>query len=433
MIAAKNSIRKALHIGKERHHRQNDKQTQERHSLSSPNHSDEANNTLQPPSSPSTSRKTSFKEKHKIFAAFHHHSSSNGDTSSPPKKASAAVSPADASSSSSVSSPSSPKTSLSNAQQSPKYVDGQLARVRIKPGHEVILRLHQLSVDVEQVIITHPTKPNKNAKDGLKVPKKSSIQPRTTGYAETGDLANLRDHHHRSRSISAQPPTTLLGTSVASSSVTVPALRGFLRGSILNANRYSPFKSTRSSRFSVVRHPPSTVYDFEGWHTVLDQKSQDAVYSLFMKAHKCYDLIPTSSKLVVFDTELPVRKAFFALVYNGVRAAPLWDSNKQEFIGMLTITDFIEILNRYYTDDSKSDGIKELEEHKISTWRETFEKDGKARALITIDPSESLHRAVQILCESKVHRLPVMERGSGNISYILTHKRLIKFLYLYVN
>lgn len=128
-----------------------------------------------------------------------------------------------------------------------------------------------------------------------------------------------------------------------------------------------------------------------------------------MKAHKCYDLIPTSTKLVVFDTQLPVclvflfiylcskqvflyyfvdklrlnlwkrraftlilscylqalvvwflfvlfikkwfifqvRKAFFALVYNGVRAAPLWDSEKQRFIGMLTITDFIKILIKW--------------------------------------------------------------------------------------
>lgn len=50
-------------------------------------------------------------------------------------------------------------------------------------------------------------------------------------------------------------------------------------------------------------------------------ESQDAVYALFMKAHKCYDLIPTSSKLVVFDTELPVRlmcaiiRAFIVVVY----------------------------------------------------------------------------------------------------------------------
>lgn len=28
-----------------------------------------------------------------------------------------------------------------------------------------------------------------------------------------------------------------------------------------------------------------------------------------------------------------VKKAFFALVTNGVRAAPLWDSKKQSFVG----------------------------------------------------------------------------------------------------
>jgi 5'-AMP-activated protein kinase regulatory gamma subunit len=178
-------------------------------------------------------------------------------------------------------------------------------------------------------------------------------------------------------------------------------------------------------------HP--TVFDFEDWHTNLDNQSQEAIYSLFMKAHKCYDLIPTSSKLVVFDTELPVRKAFFALVYNGVRAAPLWDSQKQEFVGMLTITDFIQILYRYYTKDSVSDGIQKLEEHKISTWRKLFETDGQLKPFITIDPHESLFHAVQVLCNEKIHRLPLLEQSSGNITYILTHKRLIKFLYLYIN
>lgn len=81
-----------------------------------------------------------------------------------------------------------------------------------------------------------------------------------------------------------------------------------------------------------------------------------------MKTHRCYDAIPTSSKLVIFDTTLQVflnksppffysrvqklqdpdswklyicqvKKAFFALVSNGVRAAPLWDSKLQCFVG----------------------------------------------------------------------------------------------------
>lgn len=62
-----------------------------------------------------------------------------------------------------------------------------------------------------------------------------------------------------------------------------------------------------------------------------------------------------------------VKKAFYALVYNGVRAAPLWDSELQQFVGMLTITDFINILQRYHQTGVSH--IKELEEHKIATWR----------------------------------------------------------------
>ncbi|MFH4977126.1 hypothetical protein AB6A40_003835 [Gnathostoma spinigerum] len=161
-------------------------------------------------------------------------------------------------------------------------------------------------------------------------------------------------------------------------------------------------------------------------------ESQDGVYAVFMRAHSCYDLIPVSSKLVVFDTELPVRKAFFALIYNGVRAAPLWNNEKKEFVGMLTITDFIQVLSRYHKNGCTEDGIKELEEHKITTWRKVLEEDGNIRPFVTIDPSENLYHAVEVLCKSRVHRLPLMERNSGDISYILTHKRLIRFLYLYI-
>ncbi|GFU22560.1 5'-AMP-activated protein kinase subunit gamma-2 [Trichonephila clavipes] len=77
-------------------------------------------------------------------------------------------------------------------------------------------------------------------------------------------------------------------------------------------------------------------------------EDENLVFVKFFKCYRCYDLIPVSAKLVVFDTQLLVKKAFFALVHNGVRAAPLWDSATQSFVGMLTITDFINILRTYY-------------------------------------------------------------------------------------
>ncbi|XP_061570035.1 5'-AMP-activated protein kinase subunit gamma-2-like [Cololabis saira] len=159
------------------------------------------------------------------------------------------------------------------------------------------------------------------------------------------------------------------------------------------------------------------------------EESERDIYMRFMKCHKCYDIIPTSSKLVVFDTTLQVKKAFFALVANGVRAAPLWESKKQGFVGMLTITDFINILTRYYKSPMVQ--IYELEEHKIETWRELYLQE-TFKPLVHISPDASIFEAVYSLIKNKIHRLPVIDPISGNALYILTHKRILKFLQLFV-
>ncbi|XP_064874800.1 5'-AMP-activated protein kinase subunit gamma-1-like isoform X6 [Oncorhynchus nerka] len=132
---------------------------------------------------------------------------------------------------------------------------------------------------------------------------------------------------------------------------------------------------------------------FQEMREELKNSEADAeMYMKFMKSHCCYEAIPTSCKLVIFDTTLQnilfllnsaqifslhfprerswsllVKKAFFALVANGLRAAPLWDSKTQRFVGMLTITDFINILHRYYRSPLVQ--MNELERHQIGTWR----------------------------------------------------------------
>ncbi|XP_059914379.1 5'-AMP-activated protein kinase subunit gamma-1-like isoform X1 [Gadus macrocephalus] len=174
---------------------------------------------------------------------------------------------------------------------------------------------------------------------------------------------------------------------------------------------------------------------FEGMLEKLDidddaaAEPESDIYMRFMKSHKCYDIVPTSSKLVVFDTALQVKKAFFALVANGVRAAPLWDTEKQSFVGMLTITDFIIILHRYYKSPMVQ--IYELEEHKLETWREVY-LQATFKPLVNISPDASLFDAVYTLIKNKIHRLPVIDPVTGNALYILTHKRILKFLQLFV-
>ncbi|XP_043765956.1 5'-AMP-activated protein kinase subunit gamma-3 isoform X11 [Cervus elaphus] len=164
-----------------------------------------------------------------------------------------------------------------------------------------------------------------------------------------------------------------------------------------------------------------------GWDDEL-RKPGAQIYMHFMQEHTCYDAMATSSKLVIFDTMLQIKKAFFALVANGVRAAPLWDSKKQSFVGMLTITDFILVLHRYYRSPLVQ--IYEIEEHKIETWREIY-LQGCFKPLVSISPSDSLFEAVYTLIKNRIHRLPVLDPVSGAVLHILTHKRLLKFLHIF--
>lgn len=190
--------------------------------------------------------------------------------------------------------------------------------------------------------------------------------------------------------------------------------------------------------FNTETYPLESIREFEAisgaWKQLLanllkKEEDESQIFVKFFRFHKCYDLVPTSAKLVVFDTQLLVKKAFYALVYNGVRAAPLWDSKRQEFIGMLTITDFIKILKMYYKSPNSS--MDELEEHKLETWRSVLQEEVKK--LVSIGPDASLYDAIKTLIHNRIHRLPVIDPQTGNVLYILTHKRILRFLFLYIN
>eukprot|EP00128_Syssomonas_multiformis_P017165 Colp12_sorted_trinity150504_noHs@5291 len=146
----------------------------------------------------------------------------------------------------------------------------------------------------------------------------------------------------------------------------------------------------------------------------------------FMMKPSCYDIIPLSGKIVVFDTALLVKKAFFALTQNGIRSAPLWSSQEQAFVGMLTISDFINILRQYYKSPLVT--MHELEEHKIQTWREIAPSKNR-KALISVSPMASLYEAATILVRERIHRLPIIDEETGSVVAVLTHKRILNFLH----
>lgn len=77
----------------------------------------------------------------------------------------------------------------------------------------------------------------------------------------------------------------------------------------------------------------------------------EEIYQSFFITHNCYDCMPKSGKVLLLDARLSIRKAFFALVFNNARAALVWHAATSSTIGLITISDFINMLIAAY--DSK--------------------------------------------------------------------------------
>ncbi|KAJ2953680.1 hypothetical protein O0L34_g1297 [Tuta absoluta] len=148
----------------------------------------------------------------------------------------------------------------------------------------------------------------------------------------------------------------------------------------------------------------------------------------FFKYHKCYEILPKSAKVIIFDTNFLVRKTFPTLISHGIRSAPLWDANKKLLVGMITVTDFIRILLHY---DAEHLNIDDLERHTLHNWKKILRPSRKP--LCSVGPDQSLHEAINLLIKNRVHRLLMIDPFNGDVLYILSHKRILRFLFVYLN
>jgi len=149
----------------------------------------------------------------------------------------------------------------------------------------------------------------------------------------------------------------------------------------------------------------------------------------FLKCYKCYDLIPSSGKLVVLDTKLSLKKAFYAMYESGVIACPLWRSETQKYVGLVTVDDFVKVLQKYYKGSlSKMDALdnKKLEELLQE------ESSNIAKDLEYVFPEASLYQAISSMITNKTHRLSILDPDTGNILYVLSQRELLKFLLHFV-
>ncbi|ORY94606.1 hypothetical protein BCR43DRAFT_525787 [Syncephalastrum racemosum] len=152
----------------------------------------------------------------------------------------------------------------------------------------------------------------------------------------------------------------------------------------------------------------------------------------FLKEHTAYDVLPVSYRLIVFDTHLLVKKALAGLVQNGIVSAPLWSSETHKFAGMLTVSDFINLIQYYYTHASVEDALKDIEKFEIAHLRDVEVSVGAAAPqLVSIHPMATLYDACHLLAQSRAHRIPLLDHDAGGtemIVSVITQYRILKFI-----
>ncbi|KAF9584903.1 AMP-activated serine/threonine-protein kinase regulatory subunit [Lunasporangiospora selenospora] len=178
------------------------------------------------------------------------------------------------------------------------------------------------------------------------------------------------------------------------------------------------------------------VASYSAWRKKRDNESEQGTQTLmesFLKQHSAYDVLPVSYRQIVLDTTLLVKKALSVLIQYNVVSAPLWDSTNRKFAGMLTATDFINLIQFYYQHSSYSAAIREMDQFQISQLRDVEKLIGvPPPELFSLHPLQSLYDACQLLVESRAHRLPLVdmdsESGEEMIVSCLTQYRILKFI-----
>ncbi|KAH6850847.1 hypothetical protein B0I37DRAFT_122806 [Chaetomium sp. MPI-CAGE-AT-0009] len=150
----------------------------------------------------------------------------------------------------------------------------------------------------------------------------------------------------------------------------------------------------------------------------------------FLKVRTSYDVLPLSFRLIVLDNELLVRKSLNILIQNGIVSAPLWDSNKSSFAGLLTSTDYINVI-QYYCQFP--DEIDQVDKFRLSSLRDIERAIGVVPLeTVSVHPMRPLYEACRRMLKTRARRIPLVdvdeETGREMVVSVITQYRILKFI-----
>ncbi|KAI1648175.1 CBS-domain-containing protein [Daldinia loculata] len=155
----------------------------------------------------------------------------------------------------------------------------------------------------------------------------------------------------------------------------------------------------------------------------------------FLRVRTSYDVLPLSFRLIVLDNDLLIKKSLDILIQNGtsntrIVSAPLWDSQQSRFAGLLTATDYINLI-QYYCQFPEH--IDDVEKFRLSSLRDIEKAIGVLPLeTVSVHPSKPLYEACSRMLKSRARRIPLVdidhETERETVVSVITQYRILKFI-----
>ncbi|OTA80522.1 hypothetical protein M434DRAFT_37941 [Hypoxylon sp. CO27-5] len=150
----------------------------------------------------------------------------------------------------------------------------------------------------------------------------------------------------------------------------------------------------------------------------------------FLRVRTSYDVLPLSFRLIVLDNDLMIKKSLDILIQNGIVSAPLWDSHQSRFAGLLTATDYINLI-QYYCQFPEH--IDDVDKFRLSSLRDIEKAIGVLPLeTVSVHPSRPLYEACSRMLKSRARRIPLVdidhETERETVVSVITQYRILKFI-----
>ncbi|KAI2621767.1 CBS-domain-containing protein [Hypoxylon sp. NC1633] len=166
--------------------------------------------------------------------------------------------------------------------------------------------------------------------------------------------------------------------------------------------------------------------------TPIDEEQLQGLKGLrnFLRVRTSYDVLPLSFRLIILDNDLLIKKSLDILTQNGIVSAPLWDSQLSRFAGLLTATDYINLI-QYYCQFPEH--IDDVEKFRLSSLRDIEKAIGVLPLeTVSVHPSRPLYEACSRMLKSRARRIPLVdidhETERETVVSVITQYRILKFI-----